>query len=145
MDALLLIAPAIWAATALVATTTLCWIIYRTAKAVSEGHSFIDFLIRLPRVNFLAVVGAGLAVIVTMTLLAGAVINAGTIFRVQFDYKLIDKIIYLVLAISGLDVIGFIGKRVTFKHGAPDSDRPPTPRKRRKRRPPPVASAGSTP
>lgn len=132
----LLIAPVIWAATAFVGVTTVCWLIYRTIQAANSGWSFTKFLVDLPSVNLQTVIGLGLMIVVIMTLLAGAVINAGTIFRVQFDYEIIDKILLSVQGLLGWNAIKFATKRMTFKAGSPDDRGSSAPRRKRKKRPP---------
>jgi len=142
-SALLLIAPALWAATAFVGVTTIAWMVYRAIQSASSGWSFTAFLTTMPSVNLQTFVGLGLCVLVVVVLLTGAVVNAGTIFRVQFDYTIIDKILWTIQGLMGWNALKFGIKRATFKHGSPDDTRGPPARQRAKKRkrPAPVAAA----
>lgn len=119
--------------TMFVVAVTVLWLLYTAihhAKATS--WSFKDWVSDLASVNTRMTVALGLFVTTIIVLLAAVVINAGGVFRADLDKETIRYILLAEFGAMGWDVIGFIGKRVTYKPGSPD-DRgdsappPPTP------------------
>ena len=118
----------LWSGTAFIAAVIVLWLTYRAVShAVNTKFSFKEWIDDLASVNFRMVVALGLFAVTVLVLLAGVVINAGGMFRADLDPQIVQLILLAEFGAMGWDVIGFIGKRVTYKPGAPDSRRPADP------------------
>lgn len=109
---------------------TLLWLAYRAVHhAIATKFSFKDWVNDLASVNTRMTVALALFTITILVLLAAVVINAGGVFRADLDESTIRYILLAEMGAMGWDVIGFIGKRATFRPGAPDDrdDEPPPP------------------
>lgn len=106
----------LWFVVCLAAATMAVWVIYRGIRKVTDPtFSFSFFLSDLPSVNFRVFVGVCLAIVVVLTLLAGTVIHAGQLFNAEFDEGMVEKLLWFVWGLAGLDTFAFIGKRATHK------------------------------
>lgn len=118
----------LWAGTAFVAAVTALWLVYRAVThAMATDFSFKEWIDDIASVNFRMTVALGLFAVTILVLLAGVVVNAGGVFRAELDADIIQLILLAEFGAMGWDVIGFIGKRVTYKPGAPDSRPDPEP------------------
>lgn len=101
---------------------TILWLVYRGIKHAADTHwSFKYWVEDLASVNTRMSIALGLFTLTILVLLGAVVINAGGVFRADLDHETIRLILLAEFGAMGWDVIGFIGKRVTYKPGAPDS------------------------
>lgn len=129
----------LWSLTAFIAAVTVLWVVYRIVHhAIAVKFSFKDWVDDLSSVNTRMTVALGLFVLTIIVLLAAVVVNAGGVFRADLDKETIRYILLAEFGAMGWDVVGFIGKRVTFKPGSPDDTRNQDP-------PPPVVPPAGQP
>ena len=103
-----------------IATVTGSWLVYRIVKHAHERRFSLKWWVNdLASVNFRMVVALGLFAITILVLLIGTVVDAGGLFRADFDEDIVRLILIAEFGAMGWDVLAFLGKRFTYKGTTP--------------------------